>query len=549
VALFRRTQPPSGTPVGEEVVTGYRDLRRIGRGGFSVVYRAQQHELDRVVALKVLSVEFIDGQVRRRFLREVKLTSRLTGHPNVVTVLDSGLTSAGRPYIAMEFFERGSLRDRLAAEGPLPVADVLRVGVKVAGALAAAHNEGILHRDVKPQNILVSRYGEPALADFGTARLTDAMDSSIRNEALTPYHAAPEILRGEPATAASDVYSLGSSLYMLLAGRPPYQSEDGGVAALLLKVLREDPPPIARPDVAPQVTAVIRQAMSRDPHARYLDALGFAHALQRIQLALGLPMTELSDAPSLPSDQRPAPAPAVVAEASPVPAETASPAPVRPIPIELPDSPLAPVPPGLIPVPSGHETGTAEYTPGDRTTQDQGTAPPGLPVPLPPATVARRRRWLLPAGIAVVVLLAIAAPLAFAHPSGGPVVSAPSAAAPTSSAGPIGATALTQSDVDRLKPSDLTVAVDGGTSVVLRWTLAPGTESDNLLVRVDPQDPGAQPIVAPPGATTYSVTGLNPANGYCFRVGPILMVAGAGQTGTLALAGPVCIRGAVASSP
>jgi serine/threonine-protein kinase PknK len=530
VPLFKRRS--AGTPTGDEVVAGYRDLRRIGRGGFSVVYRALQDELDRVVALKVLSVEFTDGQVRRRFLREVKLTSRLTGHPNVVTVLDSGLTSAGRPYIAMEFFERGSLRDRLAAEGPLPVADVLRIGVKLAGALNAAHHEGILHRDVKPQNILVSRYGEPALADFGTARLTDAMDSSIRNEALTPYHAAPEILQGEPATAASDVYSLGSSLYMLLAGRPPYQSEDGGVAALLLKVLREDPPPIARSDAPPQMTAVIRQAMARAPVDRYLDALGFAHALQRIQLALGLPMTELSDAPSLPSDQRPA-----VEDPPPVPAEPARPTAVRPILIEIPDGPLETV----------TEAGTADYTTGDRTTQDQGGGPTPDPEPSRSAAAGarRRRRWWLPVGIALIVAVAVAAPLAFAHPT---TNASPGPTSMTVPAGPIGATSLNQSDVDRFRPTGLEVAVDGGSSVVLRWTLAPGTQADNLLLRIDPEA-NRNPTVLSPGATTYTVTGLNSALGYCFRVGPILSVAQAGQSGTLALAGPLCIRGAVASSP
>jgi hypothetical protein len=366
------------------------------------------------------------------------------------------------------------------------------------------------------------------------------MEASIRNEALTPYHAAPEILQGEPATAASDVYSLGSTLYMLLTGRPPHQSDDGGVAALLLKVLQEDPPAIARSDVPPQVNSVLRQAMARAPGARYLDALGFAHALQRIQLALGLPMTELGDGPSLPSDQRPADPPPSTAD-NDVVVEPARPEPVRPIPIKIPDSPLSTV---------TADTRTAEYTPGDRTTVDQEqTTPPVSAAPGPPAAVARaRRRWLLPVGIGLVVLAAVAAPLAFARPqqAGAPPTFAP---LPTTvPAGPIGATSLSQSDVDRFRPTELTVALDGGSSVVLHWRLAAGTESDNLLLRVDP-DPGRTPTVLSPGATTYTVTGLNPAIGYCFRVGPILSVSQAGQNGTLALAGPLCIRGAVAASP
>src|SRR5262249_30084513 len=159
---------------------------------------------------------------------------------------------------------------------------VLRIGVKVAGALGAAHQEGILHRDVKPQNILVSRYGEPALADFGTARLTATMDVSSRTEALTPFHAAPEILQGETPSPACDVYSLGSTLYQLVTGRPPYQAEEGGIAALLLRVLREDPPPVVRSDVPVQVTEAIRQAMAKAPADRYPDAWAFAYALQRL---------------------------------------------------------------------------------------------------------------------------------------------------------------------------------------------------------------------------------------------------------------------------
>src|SRR5690242_16191445 len=117
-----------------EDVAGYRVLEKAGEGGFSVVYRAYQERLDRQVALKVLSISSVDDQAMRRFQRECKITGRLSGHPNVVTVLDVGTTRSDRPYIAMEYFEHGSLTDRLMREGPLPVPDVLRIGVKMAGA-------------------------------------------------------------------------------------------------------------------------------------------------------------------------------------------------------------------------------------------------------------------------------------------------------------------------------------------------------------------------------------------------------------------------------
>jgi serine/threonine protein kinase len=269
-------------------------LERIGHGGSSIVYLARQQGLDRPVAVKVLSAGIPDPDVLHRFQRESRLTSRLTGHPNAVTVLDTGMTAGGQPYITMEYFPGGSLKQRLASNGPLPVPEVLRVGVKVAGALAAAHAAGVLHRDVKPENILLSRYGEPALADFGVARLDVYTATPTSTHALTPYHAAPEVLDGRPATAASDVYSLGSTLYQLLAGRPAFQPPDGeGIASMLLRVLREEPPPVPRADVPPAVLAVVRHAMAKRPSDRYPDAAAFGTALQEVQAELGLPLTEL----------------------------------------------------------------------------------------------------------------------------------------------------------------------------------------------------------------------------------------------------------------
>ncbi|WP_157419222.1 serine/threonine-protein kinase, partial [Actinomadura formosensis] len=277
-----------------EDVPGYRVLEQIGEGGFSVVYRAHQERLDRTVALKVLSVGTVDAAAMRRFQRECKITGRLSGHPNIVTVLDTGTTRAGRPYIAMEYFEHGALTDRLAKEGPLPVADVLRIGVKTAGALAATHETDVLHRDVKPQNVLLSRYGEPALADFGIARLVDSFDAT-HTQAFTPHHAAPEVLEGRPPGIGADIYSLGSTLYQLLAGQPAFKGPPGeGIALLMLRILHDPPPPIPRPDVPKPVADVIGRAMAKTPEQRYTTAVEFAQALQRAQAELGLPVTDVA---------------------------------------------------------------------------------------------------------------------------------------------------------------------------------------------------------------------------------------------------------------
>ncbi len=248
-----------------------------------------------MVAVKVLSVPDIDEAALSRFERECRLTSRLTGHPNVVTVIDTGTARSGRPYVATEYFEHGSLKQRLDRDGPLPLKDALRVGVKVAGALAAAHDAGILHRDIKPENILVSGYGEPALADFGVARLLDTSELSTRTDALTLHHTAPEILEDIPPSQASDVYALGSTLYQLLSGNPPHRrGTHESIALVLRRILTEDPPDIARPDVPEQVMAILRKAMARQRQNRFTDPLALGVALQHLQVEFGFTMTELS---------------------------------------------------------------------------------------------------------------------------------------------------------------------------------------------------------------------------------------------------------------
>ncbi|GAA3540386.1 hypothetical protein GCM10022419_020610 [Nonomuraea rosea] len=277
-----------------EDAPGYRVLDQAGQGGFAVVYRAYQERLDRVVALKVLSVDRVDQRTMRRFQRELQLTGRLTGHPNVVTVFDTGVTRSGKPYIAMDFFENGSLRDRIRKEGPLPVQDVLRAGVKLAGALAAVHEAGVLHGDIKPQNILISRYGELAVADFGVARVVDSAEISATSQAFTPLHAAPEVLTGQPHSASTDIYSLGSTLYHLLAGQPAFHNPaDPSIAPLMYRVLSLDPPAINRSDVPGSVFETILRAMSKQPEVRYASARELARHLQAVQAELGLSVTDL----------------------------------------------------------------------------------------------------------------------------------------------------------------------------------------------------------------------------------------------------------------
>lgn len=277
------SQPQVWAPEAPE---GYEDLVRIDQGGFATIYRARDSRFDRAVALKVLHSDNLTARQLRRFRTECLTTGRVSSHPNIVTVYDAGTTRGNRPWLAMEYCSGGSLASKVAAHGPLPVADVITIGARLCSALSAAHEAGILHRDVKPANVLLTSYGEPALADFGIASVFTADDTgSIATEtaAYTVVHAAPEILEGKAGSPAADIYSLGSTLYTLLAGRAPFAKEaNSGLAPLVSRILANDLPALARPGVPPELEQLLRRCMAAAPEERPASAA-----------ELGLALTEL----------------------------------------------------------------------------------------------------------------------------------------------------------------------------------------------------------------------------------------------------------------
>ncbi|MEU5987723.1 protein kinase [Spirillospora sp. NPDC047418] len=517
-----------------EDVPGYRVLEQVGEGGFSVVYRAHQERLDRMVALKVLSVGTVDSAALRRFQRECKITGRLSGHPNIVTVLDTGTTAGGRPYIAMEYFEHGALTDRLAREGPLPVADVLRIGVKMAGALAATHETDILHRDVKPQNVLLSRYGEPALADFGIARLVDSFDAT-HTQAFTPHHAAPEVLEGRPPGVGADIYSLGSTLYQLLAGRPAFKGPAGeGIAPLMLRILHEAPPPIPRPDVPPQVMDVIARAMAKVPEQRFATAVEFARALQRTQAELGLPATDVAHSGGVvtPGPAPGVPGPPLVPEWAPTTGDSRT---------SGTHGATGPTTPHTGPTtphtgPTTPHTGTTTPHTGTTTPHTAPpapyTGPPAAPVPHPGPPEAPpgrpqdgpRRGLIVAAGVALTGGLALGVgALALAN-GGDDAGKGGQPAAPASSAAPQAAAPqqepVTAAQLAQTRPRGLK-ARHAGRTVALAWTLPAAARGLPLIVQRQPA--GSQPITpVPAGSRSATVPGLRPGTAYCFRVGAVL---------------------------
>ncbi len=267
----------------ERVLAGrYAMQGDIGRGAMATVYLAHDLKFDRSVAIKVLRPELSRDADVRHFQREIERTAKLT-HPHIVPVIDSG-TADGLLYYLMPYLDGGTLRHRLTRDAPLPLGDAIAIASTIARALDYAHRHGLVHRDVKPENILFTER-EPWLADFGIARALDRVPeatwSSIGILRGTPPYMSPEQVRAETQLdARTDVYALACVLYEMLAGRPPFTGRTDHV--VLQRQLHDPPPPlrVARPDVADSVERAIVRALAKDPADRPTTAAAFATELR-----------------------------------------------------------------------------------------------------------------------------------------------------------------------------------------------------------------------------------------------------------------------------
>ncbi len=310
-----QTRRDANLPVTVELgACGFEDAEEIGRGGFGVVYRCTQTELDRTVAVKVLTAE-LGTDSQERFFREQKAMGRLTGHPNIVTVLQVGVTSSGRPYLVMPYHPLDSLDVWVRRRGAMSVETVLWIGVKIAGALESAHRLGIVHRDVKPGNILLTAYGEPALTDFGIARIAGGFETATGILTASPAFTAPEVLAGAAATPAADVYSLGATLFCALTGHAPFERRSGEqVVAQFLRITSQPLPDLREGGIPEDMAAAVESAMHRDPRQRP-TVEGFSGALRQVQRHHRYQIGEMalhrqSDVvPGLPGQAPPRPAP------------------------------------------------------------------------------------------------------------------------------------------------------------------------------------------------------------------------------------------------
>jgi serine/threonine protein kinase len=246
-------------------VPGLTGLSVLARGGYATVYRAVQESIGRDVAVKVENRRLESERDQHRFLREARAAGRMSGHPNVIDLFDAGMTANGHPYLIMELCE-ASYADRMKTN-PLSPAEARDVGVKIADALADSHALGVLHRDVKPANLLISRFGEPQLADFGLAVLAEARDHSIALDALTPAYAPPEMFRYAQPSPAADVYALSATLYALMRGRPPRWREEADPTLVSVVDMFGEPIPDT-PGVPPELMTLLRRGMANHEHLR-----------------------------------------------------------------------------------------------------------------------------------------------------------------------------------------------------------------------------------------------------------------------------------------
>lgn len=275
-------------------IAGYTDLVEIGRGGYAVVYRAHQAQFGRQVAIKVLTNPGFGETDRARFEREALAMGRLSWHPNIVVVHETGTTDHGMPYLVEEFVEGGSLGEKLRREGPLDPAAAVSDLVQLCAAVHTAHEADLLHRDIKPDNALIDHFGRIKLADFGIAAVTGSTLTATGMVTATIAHAAPEVLNGGRATYPSDVYGLGSTLYELLTGAPAFvRDTDESIVPLVLRVTGDPIPDLRAQGIPEPVAQAVEAAMAKDPAERPQTALEYGRLLQAAQQTLGLKVTDL----------------------------------------------------------------------------------------------------------------------------------------------------------------------------------------------------------------------------------------------------------------
>ena len=261
----------------------YTLVEPLGSGGMAEVYLAHDEVLDRAVALKILRGQYADDEeFVERFRREAQSAAGLS-HPNIVSIYDRGRSEDGAYYIAMEYVPRGTLKDRISRDGALEPGMAVGVALQIADALQAAHESGVIHRDIKPQNVLITKTGDIKVTDFGIARATSSPLTATSAVLGTAGYMSPEQAMGEPVGQGSDLYSLGVVLYEMLTGDIPFRAESPIAQAMMHVNERPRSPREVNPEVPEPLDALTLKLLAKDPEDRYPSATALANDLERIR--------------------------------------------------------------------------------------------------------------------------------------------------------------------------------------------------------------------------------------------------------------------------
>ena len=512
-----RARREASTP---PVIPGFDYVRLLGLGGFADVFEYRQDLPQRSVAVKVLLASSIDEATRERFFVEANLMAQLSHHPSIVTIHHADIAADGRPFLVMEYCSRPGLGSRYRAER-ITVTEALRTGVRLGSAIEAAHRLGILHRDIKPANILTTDYGYPALTDFGIAA-TMGGDSAAGTGMSIPW-SPPELLAEDPqGDVRGDVYSLGATIYSMLAGRSPFEvpGQPNGPADLINRIERRPLPNIDRDDVPAGLQAIRARTMSKDPARRYPTALAVAQALQQVERSLGLTVTQIDVSEDVEHTVARVPVQGIregeatrlrpITSIDPVQPPTGSStatAPSAPSSVEDTTGPRVAAPTHAVPsyltpppLPDGSRPGIGAAVgqavgPGASGT-DGG---PGSPE-------ARRRTWRrIGVGASVVVaagVLVTAAVLTLGEPQSGPTTATP-APSPTSLGAPVVPV-----------PVDVVGVASGERAVMFSWVNPEPAEGDRYLWGIDDEIDTREATVA----TSVTVALPEGEDGVCIEV-------------------------------
>jgi Protein kinase domain len=532
-----RGKPREFDPRQPPEIPGVTDLALIGAGGSASVYKGHETAMRRSVAVKILHTQLREADEQQAFKLECEHAGEVGEHPYAADVYRNGFAD-GWPFLVMRYYARGSLASTLRSAGQQPVGDTLTICANIATALQYAHNLGILHRDVKPENILWAAYGDPVLADFGIATDRDAATRTLRHS-MTPAYAAPEVLQHGGGWPHSDVWSLAATLYALLTGHPPFYDARQGDPRANLRALTGPLPLPGRRDLPGHVLQTLTRALIGRPDTRTASARRFAEELNLDLEMLGSPPVQIQvDGPA----------------AGPLP-----PARLGPV---APSAPVMGTDPAADPgiasvVPYGTQASFTTTTARAGFAVGRVPGPPGVPgAPAPPQAqganwpqaydstgsvtglqtgyvsthhayrqpeqpadqAARKRKRVPKAAIAgggalVLVLLAVAYLVAAPkHPVANRAASAPSTSAAATT--PVATTPAVSAVT--VPPQDVTAVVLNDTSVRLSWK-NDGSHARDAQVIIS-MGSGYKPRPLP-NQSPQTITGLSPTQPYCFAVG------------------------------